>query len=217
MPLVGAALLVVGPSRFVPRQRSIVLGAVLLVATATVSLGAIAERDRFADIGFAISRGTSLIKPPGTFSTEERRTMSGRPAIWSQYLYAWYDGSPVRKMIGFGPETWGKAFRLYAHNTLVSTLYEIGVMGVFATLFLWGWMLALALMARGSPILVLAAAHLGFFILNMATMPMWMIEGMIYYGLLCGYTVYAYQRRRRPVPSPQPAAGEFSGVRLASR
>ena len=35
----------------------------------------------------------------------------------------------------------------------------------------------------------LVCVHIGFILLNMATMPFWQVEGIIFYGLLCGYTV----------------------------
>ena len=34
------------------------------------------------------------------------------------------------------------------------------------------------------------AVGISFFLLNMATMPHWMIEGNILYGVICGYTLY---------------------------
>jgi len=39
------------------------------------------------------------------------------------------------------------------------------------------------------------AAHFSFFILNMATMPMWMIEGMIFYALIVGLSVHYAKER----------------------
>src|SRR3546814_13456103 len=39
--------------------------------------------------------------------------------------------------------------------------------------------------------LTLAAGHLSFFILNLATMPFWQVEGLALYGLLCGYTLFS--------------------------
>lgn len=192
LPVLGCTLLLIGSRRFVPEQRGLAVGMLLILAVAVVTAGAIKEQDRFGDLG-ALTQGTGLIKPPEDFTVEERRILSGRPAIWSGYILAWRDAPAEQKLIGFGPESWGARFRLYAHNTLVSDLYEIGVIGVAAMLFLWGWMTALAVMVKGDQRIVLAAGHVSFFVLNMATMPMWMIEGMIFYGLLCGYTVACFR------------------------
>jgi hypothetical protein len=41
------------------------------------------------------------------------------------------------------------------------------------------------------------AAHLSFILLSMSTMPLWMIQGNILYGIICGYTLHLM--RRRPV------------------
>jgi hypothetical protein len=157
-----------------------------------------AGRDRFADVGVVLSKGTSIIKPPHEFTQEDGNVMSGRPLIWSEYIYGYADGRPIQRIIGLGPDSWLGVFPFYAHNTLVSSLYELGIAGVVAVIFLWSWMFALAFRIREGPRLRIIAAHLSFLVLNMATMPMWMIEGMIFYGLLCGYTVYCYQRSRAP-------------------
>jgi hypothetical protein len=46
----------------------------------------------------------------------------------------------------------------------------------------------------------LVCTHVGFILLNMATMPFWMIEGLIFYGLLCGYTLAITSREAAPAP-----------------
>src|SRR3546814_3749139 len=50
--------------------------------------------------------------------------MSGRPLIWSEYLYAYADGTPFQLLFGFGPESWAKSFDVYPHNTLISRSEE---------------------------------------------------------------------------------------------
>lgn len=200
LPLVGVAILIGVTRRFVPSQRGLVAGVMALAVAGALGIGVIAGQERFADLGTAFTAGGDLIKPPGDYSTEDKEVLSGRPRIWSWYIYGWAEGSETQKVIGFGPESWVDVFPLYAHNTLVSTLYETGVVGVAALLLLWGWFLTLALRARGWPRLELAAAHLSFFVFNMATMPMWLIEGMIFYGLACGLSVFCFQHRTRPHP-----------------
>ncbi|HEU0066384.1 MAG TPA: hypothetical protein VFQ57_03995 [Sphingomonas sp.] len=199
MPLVGVAVLMDAPRHFVARQRAFVAGIMaLLVVTVGVG-GGIAGEERFADIGVAVTRGTDIIKRPELFSVEERRVMSGRPLIWSGYLYGWLDGTPKQKMLGHGPGSSSKHFVLYAHNTLVSALFEMGVLGVIATILLWLWMLGLAVLSKSGPKAEIIVAHVCFFILNMATMPMWMMEGMIFYGVLCGVTLHFFHKGR-PAP-----------------
>jgi hypothetical protein len=36
----------------------------------------------------------------------------------------------------------------------------------------------------------------------MATMPMWMIEGNILYGLICGYTLYLLSLQKKQAAQP---------------
>ncbi|TVV73604.1 O-antigen ligase family protein [Sphingomonas solaris] len=196
LPVLGAALVLGITRRFVPTQRALVAGLIAMAVTVAGIAGAVKEQERFADIGVALSQGTDIIKPPHTFTTEERHLMSGRAAIWSGYLYGWYDGSPVQKMFGKGPGTSWTYFVVYAHNTLVGVLFELGLLGLFATLFLWIWMFALALLAKGGPKAELIFGHVSFFLLNMATMPTYLIEGMIFYGVLCGVTVHFYRTSR---------------------
>ncbi|MEH3106942.1 MAG: hypothetical protein PGN09_06530 [Sphingomonas fennica] len=205
LPVLGAAIVLGITRRVVPQQRALVAGMIAIAVAIGGVAGAVKEQERFADIGIVLTRGTDLIQRPGDFSTPERRLMSGRPAIWSGYLYGWYDGSPVERMFGKGPGTSWKYFIVYAHNTLVGALFELGVLGVFATIFLWTWMFALACLARGGPKVELIFGHISFFVLNMATMPTYMIEGMIFYGVLCGCTVHFYRASRR-VAAPPPAA-----------
>lgn len=195
LPLVGVVVMAGVPQRVVAAQRGLVMaGMAILVGAAGLGV-AVTAGDRFADIGKIVRGEAVLIQRPEYFAEVETDVMSGRPLIWSQYYYGWADADAVRRTVGFGPETWTKHFELYAHNSLFNALYETGLAGTVALLFLWAWMVGLALLARGGPRLELLAAHLAFLLLNMATMPMWMIEGMIFYGLLCGVTVHYFKHR----------------------
>ncbi|HJQ15605.1 MAG TPA: hypothetical protein VJ859_01275 [Allosphingosinicella sp.] len=166
-----------------------------------------AAQDRFMDLGTVWEKGLHIIQRPEQFSPDERRLMSGRPYIWSQYIYGYIDGNAIQHWIGLGPDSWVDKMPLYAHNTLVSYLYEYGIVGVAGILFLWGWMLSVALRVRGPSRTKLLAAHASFIILNLATMPFWQIEGNIFYGILCGATLANAWRRPMPISSQMPAGG----------
>ncbi|MBI1686414.1 O-antigen ligase family protein [Caulobacter hibisci] len=199
-PLVVATLMHGVVRRFVPQQRPFIAGAMGVVGALIILIGAIAGAERFADIGTAYEQRTELIKPQDQFTSEDRRLLSGRPFIWSGYLLGYADAKPIQHAFGLGVNSWQGTFSTYAHNTLISALYEIGAFGVFATLFLWTWMIVLAARVTDGSRLLLLAAHASFFILNMATMPLWMIEGVIFYGVLCGATVASFtasERRRK--------------------
>lgn len=180
----------------VPMAVSAAVAGVLLVA-----VGVLLYSAKFADLGAFLSDPTALIKPPRDFDYLERQVMSARPLIWSSYIYAWADGTPLQHLFGFGPESWEGLFKVYPHNTLVGTLYELGWFGVGAMLALWTVMFTAAIAARGERFKLLAA-HFAFFLLNMATMPFWQVEGLAMYGLLCGYTIYAARSAQVPRPGP---------------
>jgi hypothetical protein len=175
-----------------PMAVTAVVAGVLLVSVAALSYSA-----SFADLAAFLADPAGLIKPPRDFDLLERQVMSGRPLIWSSYIYAWAAGTPLQHLFGLGPESWEGVFKVYPHNTLIATLYELGWFGVAAMIALWTVMFAAAASAHGERFKLLAA-HFAFFLLNMATMPFWQVEGLALYGLLCGYTIYAARTAPRP-------------------
>jgi len=176
--------------RFAPRQRIIIGVAVLVVS----SIGAIAAawfmRERFTDLIVVLSDPGSLMKAPEFYTAYERSLMSARPYIWAGYIDGYLNGTPRNLLFGFGPDSWVGVFSVYAHNTLVSALYEYGAFGLAAMIVLWASMFVAVFRVRHGPKGKLLAAHISFFVLNMATMPHWLIEGNILYGVICGYTFY---------------------------
>lgn len=145
--------------------------------------------ERFNDVTVMTSGDVNFFKRPSEYTVDEGRLLSGRPYIWSSYIFAWLDGDLTEYVIGFGPESWNDIFPLYAHNTLVNYLYEYAPS---ASSFCFGfgvrcWFAAARAPPAGRRVLV--GAHLSYIVLNMATMPMWMVEGNILYGLICGYTL----------------------------
>lgn len=197
-----------------PRKQRIILGVVVLaVSTAGVLAGAWLLRDRLADLVTVLSDPGSLMKAPQYYSAYEKSLMSGRPYIWAAYIDAYWNGEIKNLLAGFGPDSWEGKFRVYAHNTLVSTLYEYGIFGVVALVSLWSTMIIAVLRLKHGPKGKLLAAHISFLLLAMATMPHWMIEGNILYGIICGYTFYLLlgpATARRPSMAPRPAALQLS-------
>ncbi|MEZ5971655.1 MAG: O-antigen ligase family protein [Hyphomonadaceae bacterium] len=186
-------------SRFPWRDRPFVVSALIVIGAIALGVLSLFFAERFNDVTVATSGDVNFFKPPNEYTVEEGRLLSGRPAIWSSYIYAWLQGDLTEYVIGFGPESWNDAFPLYAHNTLVNYLYEYGVVGVVIILWVWGSMLVSALRVRHPQAGILVGAHLCYIVLNMATMPMWMVEGNIMYGLICGYTLYLLSLQRQPV------------------
>jgi O-Antigen ligase len=177
-------------SRFPFRDRPFVVSALIVIAAIIFGSIGLLFAERFQDVTVAASGDVNFFKRSEYYTVEESRLLSGRPRIWSSYIFAWLDGDLEEYVIGFGPESWNDNFYLYAHNTLVNYLYEYGIVGVVVLLWVWFSMLAAALRVRHPHAGVVVGAHLTFLVLNMATMPMWMIEGNILYGIICGYTLY---------------------------
>jgi hypothetical protein len=180
---------------FTSRQRLFVSAATLLGALSVTILAAWLLRERMADIATAANDNV-FFKPPADFNQSERALFSGRIYLWSSYLDAYLAGDDLRILFGFGPDAWIGVFAKYAHNTVISYLYEFGAFGAALIVLIWLSMLA-RVRAIPDPWLrgQLFFAHLGFIILNQATMPFWQIEGLILYGLLCGYTLALTSRR----------------------
>jgi hypothetical protein len=193
--------------KFVRQQRFVML-VFFGVLALFVFLGVAAlERERFADLGTMFDKGAALIQPPEHFSREETRLFSGRAYLWSQYIDAYLHGDIINILVGFGPEGWVGRFSLYAHNTFVSYLYELGLFGLAA----FAWILISnclkSLRTSGDERLVLISCHIGFFVLNLATMPFWTLEGAILYAVLLGQTWY--------LQSSSAASGDLSHARTA--
>jgi hypothetical protein len=183
--------------KVVQKQRAVALllfGAVTLFVF--VGISQLAE-NRFSDLGTAVEKGASLIQPPQYFTTEERAIFSSRVYLWSLYIDAYQRGTIVNHLVGFGPDAWVGRFSLYAHNTFISNLYELGIFGT--AIFIWMLTVYLLAAARvpGDRRLVLIACHIGFIVLNLSTMGFWTIEGDILYALVLAQTWYLQSLKAR--------------------
>ena len=145
--------------------------------------------ERFSDIAIVIENFRELFKSDLYYSDDEQDLFSARLYIWSQYLTQFFESESVVWIFGFGPDSWKYNFEKYAHNTFVSYLYEFGFFGLItfcAILFTLFW--KLSTVKFSSVHYRLLASHVGFLVVNLATMPLWQIEGVIFYGLLSGYS-----------------------------
>jgi O-antigen ligase len=201
-PLAAVQLFTGIPAAVMPKQRSFVRTSMIICGLGGLLVIGTLQSDRFADVGTVLVHGSELMKPPEAFTGDERRILSGRVYLWSNYIDAYENGTTVQKIIGRGPDSWSSNFAIYAHNTLVSYLYEMGIIGVAAILLLWATIASVAMRAQRGQRATILGAHASFFLLNMATMPHWQIEGNILYGLICGYTL-ASARAARLVTTSQ--------------
>ncbi len=190
---------VFGAAKALPPGRRLVVCMMGLIAMVGGMVAAnIALSERFADLARVSSDTGPLIRPPEEFSVADQRLLSGRLFIWNRYIDGYVTGNDAQWLLGRGPDAWVNNFGIYAHNTLISYLYEFGLAGAVLILIVWIGMMWQAMRIRDWALRgQLVCTHIGFILLNMATMPFWQIEGLIFYGILCGYTLCAAPVRWR--------------------
>lgn len=163
----------------------------ILLATPLSFLGLIISSsmaERFADISLFLGNMENLIKAPIYFTEWEKDIFSARVYIWSQYLSSFFNADWLKQLFGFGPESWSGVFDKYAHNTLVSYLYEYGYLGTILFCAINIQLIKEALKHRQSLLgYKLAFSLIGFLIMSQATMPLWNIEGLISFALICAF------------------------------
>jgi len=191
--VVGSAVLSVLPMRL--RGLLLVSGG---ISALFLMFTIISNSERLADIPAAIELVQSGISSPATITTMQKKLLSGRLYLWSEYIYQWKISSSIHQLFGFGPGSWSKQFAIYAHNTFVNALYEGGIFGLISLLGFFILSFFLALRASYKNRVRLLLAQLSFFILNLATMPMWQVEGLIAFAFIIGWTVAHNTADRSP-------------------
>jgi hypothetical protein len=159
---------------------------------------------RFMEIGTVFESATQLIKEPQYFTDFEQNFFSARIYIWSQYIDGYLLSNSTQHLIGLGPDTWDQHFPKYAHNTFISFLYELGMLGFIglAVVFIRTLLLCLS-----GPLTTYSAqlflSFLGFTVMNLGTMPLWQIEGMVLFAVL---TAFAWELKLTTSTKPVVAA-----------
>lgn len=192
---------VFGIARGAGRGRRVIVSLIGLLAMAGAAVAAnMVMADRLADLNTVAAETDDLIQQPEEFTAAERKLLSGRLYVWNEYLDEYSRGTDRELLLGFGPDSWIDRFGLYAHNTIVSYLYEFGFVGAALIVCIWLGMIWRTFRIQDWALREqLICAHVAFILLNMATMPFWQIEGLIFYGLLCGYTLSV-----SPAPATRP-------------
>ena len=141
--------------------------------------------DRFSEIPLFFEQLDELLVPYDYYYDEDGKFFSGRLMIWNQYLVTWYEAGLKEYLIGFGPGGWKDIFSLYAHNTFVSILFELGIVGFIISVLVFASSLySISRCSNSALNAVLLPFFVGFFVLNLATMPLWQIEGMLLLGIM---------------------------------
>lgn len=149
----------------------------------TVDFSSVVER--FAEIGTVVDSTAQLIKSPLYYTEWEQDYFSARVYIWSQYIDGYLQSNSAQHVIGLGADAWEHQFRKYAHNTFISLLYELGLLGCIGIVYIF---LRTMLLCLSGPMTTYSAQLLlcfvGFLVMNLGTMPLWQIEGMILFAVL---------------------------------
>ena len=145
---------------------------------------------RYAQIFEVIANADRLIQPAIEFTAEERKYFSYRAIFWANYIGLWLQGDPIQLLIGYGPFSYDDIFKLSAHSTYVSYIFEFGLVGVFYLIFIFLYNLTYCFQIQGAQQkATLLALHVGFMILNLTTVAMKAIEGMMVYALIMAATL----------------------------
>lgn len=146
------------------------------------------ENSRFRDIGLVINKVQYLSDYPEYYSFEEKRYFSGRVYAWNRYLYEYADHGLLENVIGLGMNSWKDYFNKYAHNTFVSAIFEIGIIGLLLLLLFFFKELLTTLTYSSKPDQYLIfGALISFILLNIGTMPLWQIEGILLLVIILTY------------------------------
>ena len=185
------------PSQKVPVLT--IVSMVLIFAFVAISFS---MRERFADVGTLASNLDLIFKSPMYFSEAEKDIMSARVYIWSQYIDALINSDLLRQLVGFGPESWRGIFKVYAHNTYVSYFYEYGYLGLVSFFYLCIYVLLITANVSDKRLAkILPLSLIGFLTMNLATMPLWNIEGLIFFAILIGVTLAKSAKAAKFTPS----------------
>ena len=187
LPIAAVFYFTLVEQRLRPSQKAPVLTIVTMFIVTAFMVLSFTMRERFADVGLLVSNLDIIFKAPIYFSEAEKDIMSARVFIWSQYIDAFANANLLNQLVGFGPDSWKGVFAKYAHNTYVSNLYEYGILGFTAFIFMCAYCLLQALkIANKGLSKIVAFSIVGFLIMNMATMPLWNIEGLVFFAILIG-------------------------------
>lgn len=146
--------------------------------------------ERFSEIPLFLSQIGELLIPYDYYYRDDRRFFSGRVYIWNMYITAWYEAGLKEHILGFGPGSWKDFYRYYPHNTFVSALYETGLLGLsFLALLFLSVMGLIVRRIRLPYVRVALASYFGFVVLNLATMPLWQIEGLLLFSFVLSLTI----------------------------
>jgi len=187
LPIAAVFYFTLIEQRLKPSQKAPVLTIVTMLFTVLFFALSFTMQERFADVGLMLGNLDLITKAPIYFSETEKDIMSARVYIWSQYIDAFTNADLMHKIFGFGPDSWKGVFAKYAHNTFVSNLYEYGYLGFYSFIVMMLFTLKEAFKIHQKNLAkIVGLSIVGFLIMNLATMPLWNIEGLLFFAIVVG-------------------------------
>ncbi len=147
--------------------------------------------ERFSDLPEVLNVFGELIASPELFTVEETKLLSGRLYIWSSYVDYVIEGSMLNQFFGYGMDSWDSVFLKYAHNTFISFYFELGLIGV--SLLIWFILVQLKVtfyIYNKDLKKMFLGFFLSFLALNLSTMPLWAIEGVVIFAYISAAAIY---------------------------
>lgn len=189
LPVVAIFLFSILENKVERRFRLPIISVCALFFSTLVVAFIVSHQERFNDVFVFAETWMTLVKAPVYFTEVEKDIFSARVFIWSEYIYAFTQSDIWHQVFGHGPESWSDVFAKYAHNTYISYLYEYGLFGTISFILVNFYLLLSAWnMQENAYSKKIFFSIIGFLILNLATMPLWALEGMIVYGMLISVT-----------------------------
>jgi hypothetical protein len=173
------------------------IGAMLLGLIGAVALGdqLIA---RFGEIAVFVGNPGKYLNFHGGGGNPE--LFSGRIFIWNEYMSRFLNSSITTKIVGFGPESGLLYFGIHAHNQLIHTLYEGGLIGLSALLvniaFALFWLTLNWRKLDGASI-AMAGALLGVMTVAIGTSPLRDARAIIVLGISLGVVAGAIRSKNK--------------------
>lgn len=193
-------------NRAFPKRVRLLVSTMFGIVIFTAAFSVVASSEKFAGIGETIGFLSKGLPPTEAFSAEQKDLLTGRVFIWASYYESWKNGDAVVHLTGRGPESWADEFRLYGHNSFVHNLYELGLVGEAATIFLLFSLILYGLLSPRKERWGLISVAVGYIFLNCATLPMWNIEGLLALGIILGLASAAVSLKRKMPYEPMETA-----------
>lgn len=162
---------------------------------------------RYADLARFDEVLKLISQPTIYFNDAQRDLFNYRAFLWAQYIGVIERFDASSWLLGLGPISWRDnpmiLRDLSAHNTLLSWLFQFGLIGMIGMASFLVYNLFVAATAADRALgMILAACLAGFMLVGLATEPLWAMEGVVNYAMLLGLAWGFKRSAEAPPPLP---------------